>query len=706
MILSLQHLNLPFEDPVLKFFLVLVIILAAPILLNKIKVPHLLGLIIAGAVIGPNGFNVLTRDSSIVVTGTTGLLYIMFLAGLEIDLGDFKKNKWKSLGYGAYAFIFPFILGFLGSYFFLDFSVLTSVLFASLFSSQTLITYPLISKMGIAKNQAVNITVGGTMLTDVATLLVLAVVVGMVTGEVNMAFWIKLAGSFAIFALIVLLVFTIIGRWFFKKVNDKISQYIFVLVMIYLAALLAELAGVEAIIGAFFAGLALNRLIPHSSSLMNRVEFVGNAIFIPFFLISVGMLIDFKVFFNSFDTLIVAGIMIVASIGGKYISAVITQKTFRFTKDEGKLIFGLSSASAAATLATVMVGYNIIISETETGEPVRLLNEHVLNGSILLILVSCTISSFITMSAGQKIVESSNEDTVSGNNHEEENILLALNYEETVEKMVNLGILIKAHSNTQDFFALNVINEDKNESSVKNAEKLLHQAKDTAAAADVTLQALKRYDNDVINGINNVIKEHNITDLMIGLEDEKGFSTSFVQNLYNGYLQNDNVNIFIYHAVQPLATIKKYAVIIPENAQKEAGFFHSLVRVWNMAKNSGAKMVFYAPENTINLLQRIIKKSNIEAEFIMMHTWKDSEETASGIKDDEGLIIFMAKRGMHSYIPRMRIIPELLNRSLLNKNYLLIFPFSEYENSNIEKRNVSNHDDFVEIGNIIKKIFK
>ncbi|WP_027388583.1 cation:proton antiporter [Chryseobacterium gregarium] len=706
MILSLQHLNLPFEDPVLKFFLVLVIILAAPILLNKIKVPHLLGLIIAGAVIGPNGFNVLTRDSSIVVTGTTGLLYIMFLAGLEIDLGDFKKNKWKSLAYGAYAFIFPFILGFLGSYFLLGFSVLTSVLFASLFSSQTLITYPLISKMGIAKNQAVNITVGGTMLTDVATLLVLAVVVGMVTGEVNMAFWIKLAGSFAIFALIVLLVFPIIGRWFFKKVNDKISQYIFVLVMIYLAALLAELAGVEAIIGAFFAGLALNRLIPHSSSLMNRVEFVGNAIFIPFFLISVGMLIDFKVFFNSFDTLIVAGIMIVASIGGKYISAVITQKTFRFTKDEGKLIFGLSSASAAATLATVMVGYNIIISETESGEPVRLLNEHVLNGSILLILISCTISSFITMSAGQKIVQSSNEDTVSGNNHEEENILLAINYEETVEKMVNLGILIKAHSNTQDFFALNVINEDKNESSVKNAEKLLHQAKDTAAAADVTLQALKRYDNDVINGINNVIKEHNITDLMIGLEDEKGFSTSFAQNLYNGYLQNDNVNIFIYHAVQPLSTIKKYAVIIPKNAQKEAGFFHSLVRVWNIAKNSGAKMVFYAPENTINLLQRIIKKSNIEAEFIMMHTWEDSEETASGIKDDEGLIIFMAKRGMHSYIPRMRMIPELLNRSLLNKNYLLIFPFSEYENNNIEKRNVSNHDDFVEIGNIIKKIFK
>ncbi|MGE4513805.1 MAG: cation:proton antiporter, partial [Chryseobacterium sp.] len=652
------------------------------------------------------GFNVLARDSSIVVTGTTGLLYIMFLAGLEIDMGDFKRNKWKSLGYGAYAFMFPFILGYLGSYYLLNFSVLTAVLFASLFSSQTLITYPLISKLGIAKNRAVNITVGGTMITDVATLLVLAVVVGMVQGDVGLSFWVKLSVSFLVFGLIVLMIFPLIGRWFFKKVNDKISQYIFVLVMIYFAAVLAELAGVEAIIGAFFAGLALNRLIPHTSSLMNRVEFVGNAIFIPFFLISVGMLIDFKVFFNSFETLKVASIMLTASIGGKYISSVVARKTFRFTKDEGKLIFGLSSASAAATLATVMVGYNIIISETETGEPVRLLNEHVLNGSILLILISCTISSFVSLSSAQKIAEQDNEDTVSGKNHEEENILLALNYEETVERMVNLVIMIKAQSNTEDLFALNVINEDKNESSVKNAEKLLHQATDTAAAADVKMQALKRYDNDVVNGINNVIKEQNITDLIIGLEDDKGFSPAFVYNLYNGYLQNDDVNVLVYHAAQPLSTIRTYAVMIPENAHKEAGFFHALLRVWNMARNSGATVIFYAAENILDVLQRIIKKANIEAEFIIMKTWKDGEETASKLKDDEALILFMAKRGMQSYIPRMRMIPELLNKSLADKNYLLIFPYSEYNENSSEKRSVGNHDDFMEIGNIIKKIFK
>ena len=705
-LLSIHNLSLPIEDPVLKFLLVLIIILAAPLLLNKIKVPHLLGLIIAGAVIGPNGFNVLARDSSIVVTGTTGLLYIMFLAGLEIDMGDFKKNKWKSLTFGIYTFTVPFVLGYFGAYYILHFSVLTSVLFASLFSSHTLIAYPLISKLGIAKNPAVNITVGGTMITDILALLVLAVIVGMSQGDVGTEFWVKLSVSFVVFGLIVLLIFPMIGRWFFKKIDDKISQYIFVLVMIYLAALLAELAGVEAIIGAFFAGLALNRLIPHTSSLMNRVEFVGNAIFIPFFLISVGMLIDFKVFFKSWETLEVAGIMLVASIGGKYLSAVATQKTFRLTKEEGKLIFGLSSASAAATLASVMVGYNIILSETETGEPIRLLNEHVLNGSILLILISCTISSFVSMASAQKIAEQDNEDTVSGNTHEEENILLALNYEATVERMVNLGILIKAHSNTENIFALNVINEDKNESSVKNAEKLLHSATDKAAAADVKIQPLKRYDNDVINGVNNVIKEQNITDIIIGLQDEKGFSPSFVYNLYNGYLQNDHVNVLVYHAAQPLSTIKKYAVMIPENAHKEAGFFHVLLRVWNIARNSGATIVFYTSETILDILQKIIKKANIEAEFIIMNSWKDGEKTATELKEDEALIVFMAKRGMKSYIPQMRLIPELLNRNLHNNNYLLIFPFSEFDENDVEKRSVGNHDDFMEIGNVIKKIFK
>lgn len=706
MLLSIQHVSLPIEDPLLKFLIELIIILCIPLLLNKIKVPHLLGLIIAGAVIGPNGFNVLARDSSVVVTGTTGLLYIMFLAGLEIDMGDFKKNKWKSITFSLYTFIVPFVLGLIGGYYILHFSLLTSVLFASLFSSHTLIVYPMISKLGIAKKLAVNITVGGTMITDVLSLVVLAVVVGMSQGEVGTSFWVTLSVSMILFALIVLLVFPIIARWFFKNVEDKISQYIFVIVMIYLAALLAELAGIEAIIGAFFAGLALNRLIPHTSSLMNRVEFVGNAIFIPFFLISVGMLIDFNAFIQSWETLGVASVMLIAFIGGKYAAAILTKKTFSLTNDEGVLIFGMSAASAAATLAAVMVGYNIILSENEAGEPIRLLNEHVLNGSILLILVSCTISSFVSMASAQRIADSDKEETVAGTSHEKENILMALNHENTVEKIVNLGLLIKTQTNKEGLFALNIINEDKSESSSKNAEKLLGAAVNMAAGADVKINPITRYDNDVVSGISNVIKEQNITDLIIGLEEEKGFSPSFTYNLYNGYLRNKDINVIIYHAVQPVATIKKYAVLIPANAEREPGFFHSLLRVWNIGKNSGAKMSFYANDKTTQILKSIIKKANIEAAFNTVITWQEAQDAACNLAQDEGLIILMADRGMHSYFSQMQQVPEILNKNLNNNNYILIYPFSKIDKTVTEKRAVSNLDDFADIGKIIGKIFK
>ena len=706
MLLSIQHVSLPIEDPLLKFLIELIIILCIPLLLNKIKVPHLLGLIIAGAVIGPNGFNVLARDSSVVVTGTTGLLYIMFLAGLEIDMGDFKKNKWKSITFSLYTFAVPFVLGLFGGYYILNFSILTSVLFASLFSSHTLIVYPMVSKLGIAKKLAVNITVGGTMITDVLSLLVLAVVVGMSQGEVGTAFWVKLSLSMLVFSLVVLMVFPIIARWFFKNVEDKISQYIFVIVMIYLAALLAELAGIEAIIGAFFAGLALNRLIPHTSSLMNRVEFVGNAIFIPFFLISVGMLIDFNAFIQSWETLGVASIMLIASIGGKYVAAILTKKTFSLTNDEGTLIFGMSAASAAATLASVMVGYNIILFENEAGEPVRLLNEHVLNGSILLILVSCTISSFVSMASAQRIADSDKEETVAGTSHEKEKILLALNHENTVEKLVNLGLLIKTQTNKDSLFAVNIINEAKSESSSKNAEKLLGEAVNMSAGADVKLNPITRHDNDVVLGISNVVKEQNITDLIIGLEEEKGFSSSFTYNLYNGYLRNKEINVIIYHAVQPVATIKKYAVLIPANAEREPGFFHSLLRVWNIGKNSGAKMSFYANDKTTEILRSIIKKANIEAVFNPVTTWQEAQEAACNLEEDEGLIVLMADRGMHSYFSQMQNVPEILNKNLNKNNYILIYPFSKIDKTVTEKRAVSNLDDFADIGKIIGRIFK
>ena len=333
-LLSALDFSLPLKNPVIIFSLVLFIILFAPIVFNKIKVPHIIGLIIAGIVIGPYGLNLLLRDSSIVLFGTVGLLYIMFTAGLEIDMEEFKKNRLKSLVFGLFTFALPLTLGSLAAYYVLDFSLYPAILLGSMLSTHTLLAYPIVSKYGIARIRAVTLTIGGTIVTDILSLLVLAAVTGMTRGDIGAVFWLRLAVGCIIFGSIVFVLFPIIARWFFKRFDDHISQYIFVLAMVLLGSFLAEVAGLEAIIGAFLAGLALNRFISHVSPLMNRIEFVGNAFFIPFFLIGVGMLVDVSVLFKGLGAVTVAAVMIVVAVLSKYLAAVFTRRTFKLSKDE------------------------------------------------------------------------------------------------------------------------------------------------------------------------------------------------------------------------------------------------------------------------------------------------------------------------------------------------------------------------------------
>jgi len=516
-LLSALDLTLPLRNPVIIFSLVLFIILFAPILFNKIKVPHIIGLILAGVIVGPYGLDLLRRDSSIVLFGTVGLLYIMFLAGLEIDLVEFKKNRAKILFFGLLTFLLPLGFGILASYYVLGYSFLSSMLLASMFSTHTLVSYPIASKYGIAKNRAVTLTIGGTMITDILALLILAGISGLSRDEASSTFWLQLTFSTAAFVSVVFFVFPVITRWFFKHYNDSVSQYIFVLAIVFLASFLAEAAGLEAIIGAFFSGLVLNKFVPHSSPLMNRIDFVGNAIFIPFFLISVGMLVDISVLVNGWGALKVAGVIIFVAILAKYLAAVITQKAFKLTSEEGRLIFGLSSSHAAATLAIILVGYNIIIGETSSGEPIRLLNEDVLNGTILLILVSCAVSSFVVEKASRRLAlinESDNSDSELG----EERILISLAYPDSVNELVDFGLMLKPSKSTIPVYALHVTDDERadNNTQVK-AEKVLEKAIRYASATENTIHPLTRYDINISHGIIYTIKEHKITDILIGL---------------------------------------------------------------------------------------------------------------------------------------------------------------------------------------------
>ncbi len=712
-LLNIMETTLPLTNPVLKFLLILIIILFAPILLNKIKIPHLLGLIIAGAIIGPNGFHLMDRDSSIILSGTAGLLYIMFLAGLEIDLADFKKNSKKSVIFGLFTFLIPMMLGIPAGIYLLGFSVPTSVLLASMFASHTLIAYPLISKLGVAKNRAVNITVGGTMITDTLALLVLAAIVGMSTGTAGPEFWLRLSISILVAGSIIVFIFPIIARWFFKRYDDNVSQYIFVLVMVFLGAVLAELAGIEAIIGAFLAGLSLNRLIPRTSPLMNRVEFVGNAIFIPFFLIGVGMLIDYRAFFSDLDTIKVAGLMTIIATLAKFIAAWLTQKTFKFSVDERRLIFGLSNAQAAATLAAVLVGYNIILGETVNGEPIRLLNESVLNGTILMILITCTIASFVAQKGAKNIaMAETTEEGESDDADNPERILIPISNIETTDELINLSVTIKSQKNTSGLYALKIINNNTtDEAADKRAREVLYKASVTASATDNYVNEILRYDVNIANGISSVVKEQGITDLVLGLHDKRDMSDTFLGDLTEGLLSRCTTTTLIYKSSQPLSTIKRNLVIVPPKAEKEIGFPFWLVKIWNMARNTGAKMVFYANSETLSYIKEIQANHPVECEFIDFPDWKDFLILSRDVQKNDNLIIVLSRENQVSFNKQMNEIPAYLNKYFKYNSFILVYPMQSGsdENSSIDFRNPSILEPIEkldEIGKTIANLFR
>lgn len=671
--------NLPLSNPVIIFSLVLFIILFAPILLNKIKIPHIIGLIVAGMVVGPYGLNLLKRDSSIVLFGTVGLLYIMFLAGLEIDLNEFKKNKGKVAFFGLITFTLPIVCGALASYYVLGYGMLSSVLLASMFSTHTLVAYPIASRYGVARNKAVTLTIGGTMITDILALLILAAIAGMSKGEVTNAFWISLGVSSLAFAGIVFFVFPFIIRWFFKRFHDSVSQYVFVLAIVFLSAFLAEAAGLEAIIGAFFAGLVLNKFIPHLSPLMNRIDFVGNALFIPFFLLSVGMLVDVSVLVKGWGALKVAAVIITVAVSTKYIAAMITQKAFKLTKDEGLMMFGLSTSHAAATLAIILVGYNIIIGETPDGEPIRLLNEDVLNGTILLILVSCTIGSFVVERASRNLAALEDTDDANATKDQvqvNEKILISIAYPETVTELVDLGLMLKPAKSKTPIYALHIVS-DENEGGASHAagNKMMDKAMMHAAATENTLVPLTRYDMNISNGITYTLREQQITDLLMGVHSGKN-PKEFLGETAGRILKSTSETIFIYKSVQPFNTLKRIVVAVTPNAELEPGFAHWLGKIVAISKEAALPVVFYANDDTAAKIQSYNQQSvrPAIATYKQFENWADFLIFTSELKQDDLFVMVSSRKGHVSYNSHLERLPYNLSAYFLKNSYIILYP--------------------------------
>ena len=385
-------------NPVSIFSIVLAIILFAPLLLNKLKIPHIIGLIVAGVAIGPYGLNILARDSSFEIFGQVGILYLMFLAGLEIDMYHLKLNLRRGTVFGLITLTIPLVLGVLTSVYLLDVDWLTSMLLGAMYAAHTLIAYPVVARFGITKSPAVLISIVGTLVAVIGALLVLAVSVN-IKREGTFAFGdlLRLILWICAYVAVVLYSYPRITRWFFKRYSDKVTQYVYVLAMVFLSAWASGLIGLEPVLGAFYAGLVINRYVPANSPLMNSIEFVGNALFIPYFLIGVGMMINLSVILSG-NTLLVALIMLAVALASKWIAAWAGQRINRMEGCDRRMMFGLTTAHTAVALAVVTIGYNMVLPDGS-----RMMDETILNGTVLVILVTCAIAPVITSAAAAKI---------------------------------------------------------------------------------------------------------------------------------------------------------------------------------------------------------------------------------------------------------------------------------------------------------------
>ena len=670
------NLQLPITDPTWIFLLVLLIILFAPILLNKLRIPHIIGMILAGLVIGEHGLNILARDSSFELFGKVGVYYIMFLAGLEMNMSDFKKNRGKAVMLGLLAFIIPIGIGMVTNMILLEYSLLTSILLASMYASHTLVAYPIVIRYGISRHRSVSIAVGGTAVTDTLTLLVLAVISGLFKGEGGGLFWLWLVVKVVVLGVLIMQLFPRIGRWFFRRYDDNVMQFIFVLAMVFLGAGLMEFIGMEGILGAFLVGLVLNRLIPHVSPLMSHLEFVGNALFIPYFLIGVGMLIDIHVIFGGGDALKVAGVMIVVALAGKWIASWLTQKIYRMSALERELMFGLSNAQAAATLAAVLVGYGLIQPNGE-----RLLNEDVLNGTVLLILVTCVVSSFITERAARRVAMDEAHLEESDSSRVPEKILIPVANPATIEYLMCLSLLIRDPKQKDNLVALNVINDHTESDRLEQqGKRYLERAAKIAASAGLQLQCISRYDLNIAAGIIHTAREYDATDVVIGLHYKVNLMDSYfgklTESLLKGLHREVMVALMVARFLMPLNTLRRIIIAVPPKAEYEAGFAKWVEHFCRMGATLNCRVHFFANEQTTHLLQALVRKkySDTMAEFSRLDDWDDLLLLTGQVNYDHLLVVISARRGSISYDSSFERLPGQLGKYFTNNSLIVLYP--------------------------------
>lgn len=671
--LNLTH-YFPITDPTLIFFVVLLIVLFAPIIMGKLRIPHIIGMVLAGIVVGKYGLNILERDSSFELFGKVGLYYIMFLAALEMDMEGMKKNKSRLLIYGLLTCFIPFTLTYFMSIHLLHYSTKASLLLSCIMASNTLIAYPIVSRYGLQQKPSVTLSVGSSMLSLLIALVILAGLVASFGEHDGVLFWVFFATKFAAYCGFMIFLIPRLTRWFLRRYSDAVMQFIFVMAMLFMSAALSQIVGIEGVFGAFFAGLILNRYIPHISPLMNRLEFIGNALFIPYFLIGVGMLINVNLLFQGGHILWVIFCIVFFGTLGKAIAAYAACLGFRLPLSSGHMMFGLTSAHAAGSIAMVMVGMNILI-----GSNTYLVNDDMLNGVVIMILFTCIISSLITDWSSQKIILRDKElpeaeDEKKGN---DEKILIPVRYPEYADSLMDLALLVRNQKLNRGLVCLNVVYDDKDmRYNQEQGRQLLDHCSQLAAATDVMTQTQVRIAANIANGIKHAFNEFQCSEIIIGMhmhpERSPKFWGEFHQSLFNGLSRQ----IIMARVIQPLNTIRRIQVAVPSRAEFEPGFYRWLERLSRMAGNLDCRIQFHGRTETLALINEYIQNRHheVRADYALMNHWNEMPQLAAQISNDHMLVVITARKGTVSYKTALERLPEEITRFFSGTNLMIIFP--------------------------------
>ena len=696
----------PITDPTLIFFVVMLIILFAPIVMGKLRIPHIIGMVLAGVAVGQYGLNILVRDDSFELFGKVGLYYIMFLASLEMDIEGVRRNKGRFGVFGLLTFAVPSVMTYVACITVLHYSVLASLLLGCIMASNTLIAYPIVGRYGLQRKPSVTLSVGSSMISLLMALVSLAAIVAAYGGNTGVMFWLWFVGKFVGYCVLMALLIPRLARWFLRRYSDAVMQFIFVMSMLFMSAALSEAVGLEGIFGAFVAGLILNRFIPHVSPLMNRIEFIGNALFIPYFLIGVGMLINLRLLFAGGGIVGVVIMIVVFGTVGKAVAAYLAGWLFRLPVSSGNMMFGLTSAHAAGAIAMLMVGMKM---EVEPGVP--LVTDDMLNGVVIMILFTCIISTIVTERAAQQITlrdKEMPEDTTA--NESEEKVLIPMRYPEYAQRLVNLAMMMRSPKNTTQMVGLNVVYDDDDmPRKQEQGQRLLERMTRYAAAADIHMQTQVRVAANIANGIRHAYKEFRATEILIGMhmhpEVSQKFWGEFHQSLFNGL----NSQIIMARLTQPLATIRRIQVAVPSRAQFEPGFYRWLERLCRLGCNLECHTEFFGREDVLPLIENYVlsRHHDMRVSYTRMAHWAEMPSLAASISADNLFVVVTARKGTVSYKNALEFLPDEITRHFSGSNIMIIFPDQHGdamdEMTFAQPQHTEEHSAYEAIGKWIKK---